>query len=257
MQKETVSALPLPTLRILTVTERIVSVVVIDGNNMGCPCCGQHNCHLPLQNNRQRFCPTHHSQNNKCAIIGCDRELAKRDPNENKTLACDDPEHQKIERVRTQKGQARFVLKERLSRQRVSHPEDAVAQDIAVDELVDADDVIEEFMVESTGRVVSGPDQLDVEGNIVPDNAEHRKGAKPSKKVRAQFGRKRSHNEQIFVAPCGDIITREMFFGAEAVSSVVVSDASGVHKAVHLHGSLGNDHSDLPNQQSHAQPHFL
>jgi hypothetical protein len=159
--------------------------------------------------------------------------------------------------VRTQKGQARFVLKERLSRQRVSHPEDAVAQDIAVDELVDADDVIEEFTVESTGRVVSGPDQLDVEGNIVPDNAEHCEGAKPSKKVRAQFGRKRSHNEQIFVAPCGDIIARETFFGAEAVSSVVVSDASGVHKAVHLHGSLGNDHSDLPNQRSHAQPHFL
>ena len=43
------------------------------------------------------------------------------------------------------------------------------------------------------------------------------------KKVRAQFGRKRTHNEQIIVAPCGMIMARETFFGAEAVSSVVVS----------------------------------
>jgi hypothetical protein len=56
------------------------------------------------------------------------------------------------------------MLKERLSHQPVLHPEDAVAQDIAVDELVDADDIIEEFLVEATGRIVSGPDQLDVEG---------------------------------------------------------------------------------------------
>ena len=178
----------LHTLKILTVTEHIVSVVVIDSNNMGCPCCSQHNCHLPLQNNQQCFCPMHNSLNNKCAIIGCDRELAKRDPSKSKTLACNDPKHQKIEQVHTQKGQACFVLKERLSCQWVSHPEDAVTQDIAVDELVDADDAIEEFMVELTGCIVSGPDQLDVEGNIVPDNADHREGEKPSKKVCAQFG---------------------------------------------------------------------
>jgi hypothetical protein len=69
------------------------------------------------------------------------------------------------------------------------------------------------------------PDELNAEGNVVPGNSKHT-GAKPPKKVRAQFGRKRSHNEQIFVAPCGDIIARETFFGAEAVSSVVVSHAT-------------------------------
>jgi len=135
--------------------------------------------------------------------------------NERKTHVCDDPEHQEIERVRTQKGQARFVLKERLLRQRVSHPEDAIATDVGLDELADVDDEVEEFTVQDTGRVI--PDKLNAEGNVVPDNSEHT-GAKPPKKVRAQFGRKRSHNEQIFVAPCGDIIARETFFGAEAVS---------------------------------------
>ena len=41
-------------------------------------------------------------------------------------------------------------------------------------------------------------------------------------KVRAQFGRRRTHNEQIIVAPCGVIIARATFYGAEAVSSVAV-----------------------------------
>jgi hypothetical protein len=41
-------------------------------------------------------------------------------------------------------------------------------------------------------------------------------------KLRAQFGRKRTHNEQIIVAPCGIILARETFYGAEAVSTVVV-----------------------------------
>lgn len=147
----------------------------------------------------------------------------KKGPNESKTRVCDNPEHQKIERIRTQKGQARFLLKERLLRQRVSHPEDAIAKDVGLDELEDTEGDIEEFTVDDAGRVI--PDQLDAGGHPIPNSGEHT-GAKPPKKVRAQFGRKRSHNEQIFVAPCGEIIARETFFGAEAVSSVVVSGNS-------------------------------
>jgi len=45
-------------------------------------------------------------------------------------------------------------------------------------------------------------------------------------KLRAQFGRKRTHNEQIIVAPCGIILARETFYGAEAVPTVVVSNLS-------------------------------
>jgi len=195
-------------------------VVVIDGISIGCPCCGRHNCHLPLDSNRESFCPTHQWLNTQCAIVGCNRDIAKRGTNESKTRVCDDPEHQKIEQVRTQKGQARFVLKERLLRQRVSHPEDVVAKDVGLDKLEDVEDIDEVFTVNSAGHVV--PDRLDAAGNVISDGGEHT-GAKPPKKVRAQFGRKRSHNEQIFVAPCGDIIARETFFGAEAVSSIVVS----------------------------------
>jgi hypothetical protein len=43
------------------------------------------------------------------------------------------------------------------------------------------------------------------------------------KKIRALFGQKRTHNEQIIVAPCGIILAWETFYGAEAITTVVVS----------------------------------
>jgi hypothetical protein len=46
-----------------------------------------------------------------------------------------------------------------------------------------------------------------------------------SERIRAQLGRRRTHNEQIIVAPCGIIIARETFYGAEGVGSVIVRKA--------------------------------
>ena len=40
-------------------------------------------------------------------------------------------------------------------------------------------------------------------------------------KLCAQFGHHRMHNKQIIVAPCGIILARETFYGAEGVASVV------------------------------------
>lgn len=199
-------------------TEYIVSVVVIDGISIGCPCCGKHNCHLPLTSNRDHFCPAHHDLKKKCAIIDCEEEISTRGvSNGRQSQVCDDPVHREIERLRREKGQSRFILKERLLHQRVSHPEDSSAKDIPVEELqdIEEDEATEEvFAVDASGKV---------DANVL-DNSIHR-GTTKTKKVRSQFGRKRSHNEQIFVAPCGEIIARETFFGAEAVSSVVVRRA--------------------------------
>ncbi|KAI0689098.1 hypothetical protein BC835DRAFT_1308521 [Cytidiella melzeri] len=74
---------------------------------------------------------------------------------------------------------------------------------------------------------------LDGQGHVVPEEAGPpvcpSKPSAGNKRVRAQFGRKRTHNEQycklahnkqIIVAPCGVIIARTTFYGAEAVSSV-------------------------------------
>jgi SepF-like predicted cell division protein (DUF552 family) len=45
------------------------------------------------------------------------------------------------------------------------------------------------------------------------------------KKIQAQFGWECTHNEQIIVTPCGMIIARETFYGAEGVGSIVVRRA--------------------------------
>ena len=66
---------------------------------------------------------------------------------------------------------------------------------------------------------------LDAEGNILEKEASATCPDKPNtgnRKLRAQFGRKRTHNEQIIVAPCGVIIARATLYGAEAITSVMV-----------------------------------
>jgi hypothetical protein len=79
----------------------------------------------------------------------------------------------------------------------VAHPNDAVAQE--TDTVDDIDDETEDFNVSNSQQ------------------------SEKKVRIRAQFGRKRTHNEQIIVAPCGIIIARETFYGAEGVGSVIVS----------------------------------
>ena len=157
-------------------------------------------------------------------------------------MTCADLVHQEVECVKKVCGEGRFQLKDQLQRQRVAHPNDSVAQDIDVTELEDVDDAQEEFSVDSEGRVIldSGDNSTGLNGDDVhatPNNDNDNRmppvepydpvetgivnGARP-KKIRAQFGRKHTHNEQIMVTPCGMILTRSTFFGAEAISTVVI-----------------------------------
>jgi hypothetical protein len=43
-----------------------------------------------------------------------------------------------------------------------------------------------------------------------------------NRKIRAQFGRKRTHNEQLCVGSCGVILGRATFYGSEAPNGVRV-----------------------------------
>jgi CxC6 like cysteine cluster associated with KDZ transposases len=137
-----IDSFPLP-------VDRIVWVIVIDGVTLGCPCCGQHNCKIPLHSNRDHFCPEHASLSQQCAIVGCTETVV------NGKRTCTDPVHQEVERVKITRGQSRFILKERLQRQRVAHPNDSVAQDVTTEDLEDVEEVEEEFLVNVSGRVVS------------------------------------------------------------------------------------------------------
>ena len=171
-----------------------VWVCVIDGVTVGCPCCAVHNCKVPLENNRHRFCPLDSAQNHVCSVVGCNVPTAP------DSRMCIDPEHQEAEKLYQDWQQAHFQLKERLQRARVAHPSDAIVQDVGVVDLIDADD--EEEDLEITGQ----------------DSA----AKNPPKRIRVRLGRKRTHNEQIIVAPCGMIIARETFYGAEGIGSVIV-----------------------------------
>ena len=67
---------------------------------------------------------------------------------------------------------------------------------------------------------------MNPQGEVVPeDDGPDARPAGPrqgNKRIQAKFGRQRSHNEQIIVAPCGVIIARTTFFGSEAPSKVKV-----------------------------------
>lgn len=174
-------------------------MVVIDGVTVGHPCCGEPNCKVPLANNHDRFCPTHASLNQICAVVHCSLPVIPG----RKTCALAD--HKAIEDVHNDRGQARFQLKERLRRALLAYLHDALLVDVSnVSELVEDDNAEEDFVFNGQGQPIPVKEHT------------------TRKKLRAQFGRKRTHNEQLIVAPCGIIIACETFFHAEAIYSVVV-----------------------------------
>ena len=171
----------------------------------GHPCCVISNCQEPLISSRDRYCQTHRNENQVCAIIGC------AEPAVAGFKTCKEPLHCTIEETHNVRGQARFQLKERLRRARVAHPVDgSVQQDIDLSALA-ADDSDDIFEVDANNAVLASP------GTALDESQPQVK-----QRLRAQFGRKRTHNEQVLVAPCGVILGRTTFFNAEAISTCVV-----------------------------------
>jgi hypothetical protein len=217
-------------LYVLTISEanRMVSAVVVDGVTVGRPCCAVHNCQIPLASNRDRYCLSHQSLNSVFVIVGCNAQVVAG------KKSCHRAEHQEIEHVHTERGQALFQLKERLKRAQVAHPNDAISNDTT------PSDDEQTFQVDQRGVTFS----------------EANKPATNQRRICAQFRRRRTHNEQVIVAPCGMILARETFYGAEAVSTVVVSDLSWSFPALTLFGQ-GNDQANVPHSGSHAEPHLF
>jgi hypothetical protein len=126
-----------------------------------------------LDSTKDHFCPEHHQLDQQCAIVGCAETVVEG------SRTCRNPVHQEVERVKITRGQSRFILKERLQRQRVSHPNDSVAVDISADQLDDPADLEEEFVVSEAGRII--PDESSTTDSAAPpsdpdiilDNSEH------------------------------------------------------------------------------------
>ncbi|KAG1731000.1 hypothetical protein EDB19DRAFT_1831826 [Suillus lakei] len=192
------------------VTTHKVSVVVVDGVTVGHPCCAVRNCHTPLSKNHHQFCPAHSSYNGTCSIIGCNLPVV---PGHR---TCSMPDHKHVEGTYELRGQSRFQLQDCLARARVAHPNDAISQDVEISTL-HPPDAEEEYELNEMGTlalpVVDG-------GDPTPSvNVGH--GQPTRRRLKAMFGRQRTHNEQLMVAPCGMIIACQTFFRAEGVASVV------------------------------------
>ena len=157
-----------------------------------------------MANNHDCFCPSHTYLNHICAIVNCSLPavIGKK--------TCALAGHEAVENIHNDRGQARFQLKDRLRRAQLAHPCDAfpvedASENSNISELVDNldDNTEEEFGFNSAGQLIPVEEQSTQKMTLC-----------------AQFGRKRTHNEQIFVAPCGIIIARETFYHAEAIYSV-------------------------------------
>ncbi|KAJ7587809.1 hypothetical protein C8J56DRAFT_942650, partial [Mycena floridula] len=182
---------------------RKVSADVTDGVTLGHPCCASFNCHVPLGNNRHIYCSEHNHLNNICAIVGCSNLILP----DHKT--CSDPAHQAVEATH------------RLPR--VAHPDDSLAEEADLGALGDLDQPDEEFTVDRTiltsPNPSTSPSLSDPEAVAEPSNPAPNPSI-PTPKLRANFGRWRTHNEQLIVKPCGIIVQRGTLFGAEAVGTV-------------------------------------
>jgi len=222
-------------------TKSKCQVVVTDGITLGHPCCGEFRCPEPLINNCARFCQTHAHLHNICAITGCNLPIIAG------TKTCGTPEHCRMEKLNKDRGGASFALKERLIRHRVAHPNDSMGIDspdavvqLSLDENIEWFEIDPEKGVRvyaaanqgSVGLADTNDDTNSAEDlpwqETIPVTNDPRipcpsKSAGGNKKFKAQFGRRRTHNEQILVRPCGVIVARATFFGAEAVSNVLVS----------------------------------
>jgi hypothetical protein len=104
------------------------------------------------------------------------------------------------------RDKAMFQLKGRLQRANVSNPNDAFSAEITAEE-------VEESVMPADSRDPACPADKDENGN---------------RKIHALFGRHRTHNEQIFVRPCGVIVARATFFGLETVAQTAVCVFFGV-----------------------------
>lgn len=169
-----------------------VWVVVMDGLTIGYPRCGSHNCHIPLTTIRDRFCATHRELNKVCVIKDCNGEAV---PGK---MTCTSSKHQEIERLRDLRGQSRFQLQAKLKRARVSHLNDAIAEDVDQATLLDEED--EEFDLPTD--ILHGT----TDGVSDPRGGTPNPAAEAKKKIKGQFGQRRTHNGQILVAPCGMIL---------------------------------------------------
>lgn len=187
-----------------------VQVVVTDGITIGRPTCAQPRCPGALLTKSHRFCKYHRDLENVCSIVGCSQRV------DEGYKTCSNELHRELESVHRQRNKAAFQLQKRKERARAAHPVSAEAEEVELDELNEREDGVE-LDVELVDTGVEHEN-----GQLLNEDGRHPESRQNTTRLRGQFGRKRSHNEQILIYPCGVIAARETFLNAEAIPSVAV-----------------------------------
>jgi len=167
-----------------------MQAAVCDGDTIGHPCCAVHDCKSPLINHQHKFCAEHAHLSLQCAITDCSI------PHEPGYRTCAKPDHRALETSYFKHGKALFQLRARLKKAGISTLVDSTPTEPSP--VHDDDEVVIET-ADCSGKPEGG-----------------------NQKLRALFGRRRTHNEQIIMRPCGIILSRATFFGSEAISAVNV-----------------------------------
>lgn len=191
---------------------------VTDGVSIGHPCCAVHDCPNPLLSRKgARYCMEHSAQEQQCAVLVCKASV------EEGHKTCSDPEHRRLETWLDMQQKAMFQLKLRYERSQ-RHSQSSTAS-VPITSI--PSDVLERIGEDSGG---SGAAMLDetldeaLDNGIVECDAKSTSG---NRTHRAQFGRRRTHNEELCVASCGVILGRATFMGSEAINGVLVRLVSG------------------------------
>jgi len=176
--------------------------VVVDGVTIGHPCCSEHDCPIPLQSSRDHYCPVHTHLSNLCVVISCN-EIAEKN-----FKTCAHPDHRSLETKYDMASKAMFQLRHRLERvSRQTH--DSLPTDFTSEG-------------DGSGGGFQGSDvRHDQEVEITADDC-NGKSSSGNRTIRARFGRRRTHNDELCVASCGVILGRATFYGSEAPSAVRV-----------------------------------
>ncbi|KAF7342791.1 hypothetical protein MSAN_01994700 [Mycena sanguinolenta] len=169
-----------------------------DGNTIGHRSCKVHDCKNPLSSPRHHFCPIHQHLRWKCAVVECSANIS---PGHQ---TCGNPDHRALETAYFRRGDAMFQLRSRLKKAGVSVPDDSVP----IAESLNDHEVV--FEIGPKGPVEVDTESESCEGK--PENGNRR--------LRATFGGRWTHNEQLIMRTCGVILSRATLFGSEAVSAV-------------------------------------
>ncbi|KAJ7451206.1 hypothetical protein B0H11DRAFT_1877226 [Mycena galericulata] len=172
---------------------------ITDGLTMGHYCCVVHDCQNRLRSVKDSFCSEHQTFKHQCCVTTCTF------PVEPGFRTCSLAEHRDMELYHYQRRQAMFQLKHRLQKATATGAD-----------LLPAPFDVAEPGENNTAR----PHFDDADDEEVEYPSCDGKSDKGNRVLRARFGRKQTHNEQLTCFSCGILAGRATFFGSEAPNGV-------------------------------------